>query len=141
MPERIRAYCAETGQPVPATPAETAACILDSLALAHRRAIEALEALTGEAVDTVHIVGGGSKNTLLCQLTADATGRTVLAGPDEATALGNALVQAQALGLIEPGPEARRAAARASAQPRRHEPQGPQTPWTQASQRLLGPNR
>jgi rhamnulokinase len=138
MPERIRAYCAETGQPVPETPAETAACILDSLALAHRRAIDALEALTGDPVETVHIVGGGSNNTLLCQLTADATGRTVLAGPDEATALGNALVQAQALGLISPGPGARRAAARASAQPRRHEPQGPQDPWTRASRRLPG---
>ncbi|GAA1693792.1 rhamnulokinase family protein [Glycomyces endophyticus] len=138
MPARIRAYCAETGQPVPETPAEVAACVLDSLALAHRRAIDALEALTGERIDTVHIVGGGSNNDLLCRLTADATGRTVLAGPDEATALGNALVQAQALGLVAPGPAARRAAARASAQPRRHEPQGPQGPWLQATQRLLG---
>ncbi|MFB9662733.1 rhamnulokinase family protein [Glycomyces mayteni] len=138
MPERIRAYCAETGQPVPETPAQVAACVLDSLALAHRRAIDALEALTGDPVDTVHIVGGGSKNTLLCQLTADATGRPVLAGPDEATALGNALVQAQALGLIGPGPEPRRAAARASARPRRHEPQGTQAPWEQATRRLSG---
>lgn len=139
MPERLRAYCAETGQPVPETPAQITACILDSLALAHRRAIDALETLTGEAVNTIHIVGGGSKNALLCQLTADATGRPVLAGPDEATALGNALVQAQALGLIGPGPDARRAAARASAQPRRHEPQGPQGPWEQATRRLSGP--
>ncbi|SDK85825.1 rhamnulokinase [Glycomyces sambucus] len=138
MPARLRAYCAETGQPAPETPAQTAACVIDSLALAHRRAIDALETLTDRPVDTVHIVGGGSNNTLLCQRTADATGRPVLAGPDEATALGNALVQAQALGLIAPGPAARRAAARASARPRRYEPQGPRAPWSHASQRLLG---
>lgn len=136
MPERIRLYCAETGQPVPASPAEVAACVLDSLALAHRRAVDALETLTGEPVETVHIVGGGANNALLCQLTADATGRTVLAGPDEATALGNALVQAQALGLIAPGPDARRAVARASARPRRFDPQGPLSPWESAAARL-----
>lgn len=136
MPERIRAYCAETGQPVPESPAEVAACVLDSLALAHRGAIAALEALTGEPVETIHIVGGGSNNDLLCQLTADATGRTVLAGPDEATALGNALVQAQALGFIAPGPQARRAAARASVRPRRFAPEGPQGPWAAAKVRL-----
>lgn len=136
MPERIRVCCAETGQPVPETPAEVAACVLDSLALAHRRSIAALETLTGEPIETVHIVGGGAKNALLCQLTADATGRTVLAGPDEATALGNALVQAQALGLIAPGPEARRAVAQASARPRRFEPQGPRSPWETAATRL-----
>lgn len=136
MPERIRSYCAQTGQPVPATPAEVAACVLDSLALAHRRAIDSLEALTGDAVEAIHIVGGGANNGLLCQLTADATGRAVLAGPDEATALGNALVQAQALGLVPPGPEARRAVARASARPRRYEPRGPRAPWGRAAARL-----
>jgi rhamnulokinase len=136
VPARIRQACRETGQPAPQTPAEITRCILDSLALAHRRAIDALEALTGEAIRVVHIVGGGANNTLLCQLTADATGRTVLAGPDEATALGNALVQAQALGLIPPGLEARRAAARASARPRRHTPQGPQGLWEQAAPRI-----
>ncbi|HEX2145705.1 MAG TPA: FGGY-family carbohydrate kinase, partial [Glycomyces sp.] len=135
MPDRIRSYCAETGQPVPQTPAEVAACVLDSLALAHRGAIASLEQLTGEAIETIHIVGGGANNALLCQLTADATGRPVLAGPDEATALGNALIQAGALGLIAPGPEARRAAASASAQPRRYEPRGPQRPWAAAANR------
>ncbi|MEU5153496.1 rhamnulokinase family protein [Glycomyces sp. NPDC021274] len=136
MPARLRAYCAETGQPVPQTPAEVAACVLDSLALAHRRAVDALESLTGDPVEAIHIVGGGANNALLCQLTADATGRTVLAGPDEATALGNALVQAQALGLIAPGAPARRAVARASARPRRYEPRGPETPWGSAAARL-----
>lgn len=138
MPERIRARCAETGQPVPRTPAEIAACVFDSLALAHRRAIDDLERLGGTEVDLVHIVGGGSNNELLCQLTADATGRPVLAGPDEATALGNALVQAQSLGLIAPGPEARRDAARASAEPRRHLPAGDPTAWRRAAARLEG---
>jgi rhamnulokinase len=114
-----------------------AACVLDSLALAHRRAIASLESLTGEAIETIHIVGGGANNALLCQLTADATGRTVLAGPDEATALGNALIQAQALGLVAPGSEARRAVARASARPRRYGPRGPETPWGSAAARLV----
>ncbi|MDN3243542.1 rhamnulokinase [Glycomyces tritici] len=136
MPARIRAYCAETGQPVPRTPAEVAACVMDSLAVAHRRAVGALEALTGDPVETIHIVGGGANNALLCQLTADATGRIVLAGPDEATALGNALVQAQALGLIAPGAAARRTVARASARPRRYEPRGAQAPWGSAVARL-----
>ncbi|HEU5126579.1 MAG TPA: rhamnulokinase family protein [Glycomyces sp.] len=136
MPERLRAYCARTGQPVPETPAEIAACVLDSLALAHRRAVADLERLGGAEVDLVHIVGGGSNNELLCQLTADATGRPVLAGPDEATALGNALVQAQALGLVAPGPEARRDAARASARPRRHLPAGDPAAWRRAADRL-----
>ncbi|GAA2145743.1 rhamnulokinase [Glycomyces algeriensis] len=136
MPARIRAYCSETGQPVPETSAEVAACVLDSLALAHRRAVASLEALTGDPVETLHIVGGGANNALLCQLTADATGRTVLAGPDEATALGNALVQAQALGLIAPGAPARRAVARASARPRRYEPRGADAPWGRAVARL-----
>lgn len=136
MPRRIREHCAATGQPAPETPVQVAACVVDSLALAHRRAIAAVEALTGAPVEAIHIVGGGSNNALLCRRTADATGRTVLAGPDEATALGNALVQAQALGLLPAGPEARRATARASARPRRYEPQGPQGPW-EAAARLL----
>ncbi|MCH7230329.1 rhamnulokinase [Glycomyces sp. L485] len=136
MPARVRDYCRRTGQAVPDTPAEIAACILDSLALAHRRAIEGLEAAGDTEIDLIHIVGGGSNNELLCQLTADATGRTVLAGPDEATALGNALVQAQALGLIAPGPVARREAARASANPRRHTPRGTEGQWRDAAARL-----
>ncbi|GAB3651438.1 rhamnulokinase [Glycomyces tarimensis] len=136
MPARLREYCRRTGQTVPETPAEITACVLDSLALAHRRAIEGLEAVGGSAVDLVHIVGGGSNNELLCRLTADATGRPVLAGPDEATALGNALVQAQALGYIAPGPEARREAARASARPRRYAPSGDEARWRAAAARL-----
>jgi rhamnulokinase len=103
MPARIAAACAATGQPVPGSPAEFTRCILDSLALAHRRAVHQAQELSGHSVDAVHIVGGGARNALLCQLTADACGLPVVAGPVEATALGNALVQARALGVVSGG--------------------------------------
>jgi sugar (pentulose or hexulose) kinase len=98
MPARIAAWLAYRGEAVPAGPAETVRCILDSLALAYRRAIAEAQSLSGRHADVVHIVGGGARNTLLCQLTADATGVPVIAGPAEATCFGNVLVQARALG-------------------------------------------
>ena len=98
VPGRIAAWLADRGEAVPAGPAETVRCILDSLALAHRRAVGQAQSLSGRHADVVHIVGGGARNALLCQLTADATGLPVIAGPAEATALGNVLVQARALG-------------------------------------------
>ncbi len=100
MPERIRDYCRRTGQPVPETVGEIVRCCLESLALRYRQVIEALERLTGQPITTVRIVGGGSQNTLLCQLTADACCRTVVAGPTESTALGNILVQAITMGYF-----------------------------------------
>ncbi|MFI5912952.1 rhamnulokinase family protein [Dactylosporangium sp. NPDC051541] len=100
MPARIAAACRAAGQPVPATPVEMTRCILDSLALAYRRAIDDARRLAGVSVDVVHMVGGGALNTLLCQLTADACALPVLAGPVEAGALGNILVQARALGVV-----------------------------------------
>ncbi|MEJ3743676.1 rhamnulokinase family protein [Actinomycetes bacterium KLBMP 9797] len=100
MPARIAAACAATGQPVPDSPAAYTRCVVDSLALAHRRAVRQAQELAGRHVDAVHIVGGGAQNELLCQLTADACGLPVVAGPVEATALGNALVQARALGVV-----------------------------------------
>jgi rhamnulokinase len=100
MPERIADACRESGQPVPESPAEITRCILDSLALAHRRAITQAQELADHPVDVVHIVGGGTRNALLCQLTADACGLPVVAGPAEAAALGNVLVQARAHGLV-----------------------------------------
>ncbi|HCT76303.1 MAG TPA: rhamnulokinase [Micromonosporaceae bacterium] len=103
MPERIREACRRTGQPVPETRTAVVRCILDSLALAHARAVRQAEELSGRTADVVHIVGGGSRNTLLCQLTADVCGLPVLAGPVEATAYGNALVQARALGAVSGG--------------------------------------
>lgn len=101
MPEKVRAYCRETGQPVPETPGQIVRCALESLALSYRRTLEQTEALTGRTLRRLHIVGGGSHNALLNQFAADATGRTVLAGPVEATAIGNVLLQAVTLGHLD----------------------------------------
>ena len=101
MPEKISAFCRETGQPVPTTPGEFTRCILESLALLYRRTLEQLKTCTGQPVTTLHIVGGGSQNLLLNQFSANATGRTVIAGPAEATATGNILIQALALGQLK----------------------------------------
>ena len=100
MPARIAEACRETGQPVPGTPAEVTRCVLDSLAEAYRRAIDDAVRITGRRVEVVHVVGGGAQNELLCQLTADACRRPVVAGPVEATALGNLIVQARTLGAV-----------------------------------------
>ncbi|HJQ44795.1 MAG TPA: rhamnulokinase family protein [Amycolatopsis sp.] len=103
MPSRIASVCAETDQPVPGTPSEFTRCILDSLAEAYRRTLDDAVRLSGQPVDVVHVVGGGARNELLCRLTANACGRPVVAGPVEATALGNLLVQARAHGAISGG--------------------------------------
>ena len=100
MPQRIRDFCANTGQRVPASKGEIVRCALDSLALRYRATIECLDKLFSTRHDPIHIVGGGTQNKLLCQLAADATGRNVVAGPIEATAMGNVLVQAMGVGLI-----------------------------------------
>jgi rhamnulokinase len=101
MPARVAAACRAAGQPEPRTAAETTRCILDSLALAYRRAISAATTLTGRPVGVLHIVGGGVHNRLLCQLTADACGLPVTAGPVEAAAIGNAVIQGRALGVVD----------------------------------------
>ena len=101
MPKRIATLCAEAGAPAPDSPAAFARSILESLAEAYAAAITDAERLSGQKINTVHIVGGGSQNTLLCQLTANRTGRRVMAGPVEATAVGNVLVQGRAAGLVE----------------------------------------
>jgi rhamnulokinase len=98
MPGRIAVWLSTRGRAVPQSPAEFTRCILDSLAIAYRRALTDAQELSGRHADVVHVVGGGSRNELLCQLTADATGLPVIAGPAEATALGNVLVQARARG-------------------------------------------
>ena len=100
MPARIVDACRRMDQPVPEDPPAIVRCIVDSLAAAHRRAIVEAQELSGREVDVVHVVGGGARNSLLCQLTADACGLPVLAGPVEATAFGNVLVQARALGAV-----------------------------------------
>ncbi|MBI4877403.1 MAG: rhamnulokinase [Acidobacteria bacterium] len=107
LPERINAFCASTGQKPPAQPGEMSRAILESLALRYRQVLESLEALLGRRIKVIHIVGGGSKNQLLNQLVADATNRTVVAGPSEATAAGNVLVQAMGAGVLSGLKEAR----------------------------------
>ncbi len=100
MPARIAAYCRSTRQPEPASHAAFVRTIFESLALRYRSVLESLESLLARRFGTIHIVGGGSRNRLLNQLVADATGRTVIAGPAEATAMGNVLIQAIGAGKI-----------------------------------------
>ncbi|TLM72380.1 rhamnulokinase family protein [Pseudarthrobacter sp. NamB4] len=103
MPERIRTAVRRAGDVLPDDPAAITRCIMDSLAAGYARTIRDAERLADRSVDVVHVVGGGSLNRLLCQLTADVTGRKVVAGPVEATALGNILVQASAAGYVTGG--------------------------------------
>jgi rhamnulokinase len=107
MPEALADYCRRTGQAAPEGVGPTVRCALESLALRYRWVLEKLEELTGKKLSAIHIVGGGCQNELLCQLTADACEREVLAGPVEATAIGNVLVQAIGLGLLGSLSEAR----------------------------------
>lgn len=101
MPKRIVDYCVRTGQTPPQDHGEMIRVILESIALKYRWVIERLERLIGKRLDTIYIVGGGTKNRLLNQLTADATGCRVIAGPSEATSIGNALMQAIGLGHLK----------------------------------------
>ncbi len=100
MPARFADFCARTGQPVPATPGQVIRCALESLALCYRFTIDELEKAVGRRIEVLHIVGGGVKNLVLNQFTANAVDRPVLAGPVEATATGNLLGQAMAMGEI-----------------------------------------
>lgn len=135
MPERIAEACRASGQPVPGTRAEVTRCILDSLALAHRRAVEDAQRLADHPVDVVYVVGGGTRNALLCQLTADACGLPVVAGATEAAALGNVLVQARAHGLVGDLAAMRRLLTRT--QPlTRYTPRGDGARWREAEARL-----
>jgi rhamnulokinase len=136
MPARIARACRSTGQPAPETPAEFVRCILDSLALAHRRALRTAQELTGRQVETVHMVGGGARNDLLCQLTADACGVTVVAGPVEAAAFGNVLIQARALGAVAGDLPALRALLRRTQPVRRYPPRGDERAWRSAERRV-----
>ncbi len=101
MPERIVHYCAETDQAAPETPGQFVRCILESLSLLYRVTLEEIEQVTGRTIRRLHIVGGGSRNALLNEFAANATGRQVIAGPVEATAIGNVLIQAIALGHVK----------------------------------------
>lgn len=136
MPAAIRSTCRRTGQPEPDSVGAVVRCCLESLALKARWVIEALETLLGHPLETIRIVGGGSQNALLAQWTADACQRPVVAGPVEATALGNLMVQAIAAGLL-PDVAAGRQAVAASVDLRHFEP-GPAGPWQEAWGRFQG---
>lgn len=136
MPARIAKACHRTGQPPPNSRAETVRCVVDSLALAHRRTVRQAQELAGPDVDVVHIVGGGARNALLCQLTADACGLPVLAGPVEATALGNVLVQARSAGGLHGELAELRSVVGATQQVTRYEPVGGSAIWVAAERRL-----
>jgi rhamnulokinase len=134
MPTAVRAWCQKTQQPIPETDGQLIRCVLESLALKYRVVLGWLEELSGERVEVIHVVGGGCQNALLNQFTANACGKPVIAGPVEATALGNVLVQARAAGAISSLQEIR-AIVRASVELKTFEPT--QTAeWQQASQRL-----
>ncbi|MCM0620652.1 rhamnulokinase [Nocardioides bruguierae] len=135
MPARIQDLAREAGEPVPETPVEIARTILDSLALAYRVQLRTAARIAGRGFSVVHVVGGGSHNQLLCQLTADACGVPVLAGPGEAAALGNVLVQARALGVDLPDLAAMRALVRRTHELGRYEP-APGLDWDAAEARL-----
>ena len=107
MPSRVREFCRRTGQPEPESVGEVVRCILESLALKHAETIDMLHAVNGSTPSTLHIVGGGSRNALLCAWTANAAGLPVYAGPEEATVVGNLLVQAMTLGELGSLGEAR----------------------------------
>ena len=100
MPERVREYCRRTGQPVPETVGEIVRCIYESLALKYRKTAESIQALMNRPAKVIHVVGGGTKDRFLSQMTADACGIPVCAGPEEATAIGNLLMQAIAAGEV-----------------------------------------
>ncbi len=139
MVGRVRALAAERGQALSEEPAAVIRCILDSLALSYRRAIAEACRVADRTVSVVHIVGGGSANGLLCQLTADACGVPVVAGPTEGTALGNLLVQARAMGALSGGLADLRAVARASSTLQTYEPGRlglDPTAWDAAAARL-----
>jgi rhamnulokinase len=133
MTAAVQAYCAASGQPVPQTAGDVARCVFESLSFAYRAVVEDLERITGRNLATIRVVGGGSLNHFLCQMTADACGREVVAGPVEAAAMGNAIVQAVATGHIGSLAEGRGAVS-ASVERQRYEPaQG--SAWTDAFQR------
>lgn len=137
MPARIAEACAETGQVPPQSQAETVRCILDSLALAYRRTVRRVAELSGREVEVVHLVGGGARNALLCQRTADACGLPVVTGPVEAAALGNALVQARAGGVLAGGLGELRALLRVTQETRTYLPEaGVEAAWAAAEARV-----
>ena len=101
MLSAIADFCKAHDEPLPSQPGEFARCIFESLALKYRFVLESLRKISGKKIEKIHIIGGGSQNKFLCQLTANATGLQVIAGPAESTAVGNLLVQAMGLGYVK----------------------------------------
>lgn len=135
MVEKIQTLCRKTNQPVPETVGQIARCIYESLALKYRWALERLEEIKGQRIDTLNIVGGGCQNKLLNQFAADSIDRPVVTGPVEGAAIGNLLAQAMALGDIRDVDELR-AVVRRSEPVDTYEPH--HTPqWEAAYQKLL----
>ena len=135
MPSRIDEYCKRTGQVPPENKGEIIRCALESLALKYRWVWEKLQTVWDKPINVIHIVGGGSRNRLLCQFTADATGVPVVTGPTEATAIGNVMVQAIAVGLIDSIADAREII-RESFEVETYEPQDSDR-WEEAYDRFL----
>jgi rhamnulokinase len=134
MPARIAEFCRKTGQTAPDSPGAYVRCCLESLAMKYRWVAERLEECTGRKIEVIHIVGGGTQNTLLCQMTADATGRTVVTGPIEATAAGNVMMQAIGMGVLA-DLWAGRALVRRSFELKEYKPQG-SAAWADAYGKL-----
>ena len=135
MPEAIREYCSQTGQSVPDQPAEMIRSILEGLALKYRYIVDQLKQVYPHPINRIHIIGGGTQNKLLCQFTADATGIPVVAGPVEATVIGNIMVQAMGLGLVKSHTDIRRIIAN-SFKLEKYEPQDTQQ-WDAAYDRFV----
>ncbi len=135
MPQTIVAYCRETGQTLPDDEGAIIRCVLESLAMRYRFVLGCLEELTGQRIETIHILGGGVQNRLLCQMAADACNRRVVAGPIEATAIGNVMMQAVAAGEVGSIAEARQII-RKSFDVEEYTPQDPQL-WEDAYPRFL----
>lgn len=135
MPARIRAYCERTGQAAPQSKGEIVRCALEGIALKYRFVLERLEEMIGHKLEPIHIVGGGTQNRLLSQFTGDATGRVVITGPVEATAIGNLMMQAIALGHIGSLADAR--AIIANSFQVNHLDPGQRAGWDEAYARLL----
>ena len=134
IPARITDFCRRTGQPEPEGPGALARCILESIALKHATTVDLLREATGTEPAELHVVGGGARNELLCRWTAEATGLPVVAGPEEATLIGNLLVQAMAMGELGSLREAREVV-RASFVPTVYEP-SESSEWTEARKRF-----
>ncbi|MDR0711978.1 MAG: rhamnulokinase [Prevotellaceae bacterium] len=134
MTKALAAHCAGKGQPAPSSDAEFVRCIFDSLAMKYRYTLDKLKGFASHPIEKLHVIGGGAKNALLNQLTANAIGMPVVAGPSEATAIGNIMVQAMAAGCVKSADEAR-AVIRASVQPEIYEPQDSAT-WEKAFEKL-----